>query len=667
MTVENLEIKVKTDAGKAAEQLNSLSKALDGVQSSARSVGGSSKKAVAPLSNELQDLISTASKVDVLRNKLFALNNAMDSAFASGDADKAYALRGQIIQTTEQINKMESAAQKASDSENKMATATEQVANAAKKAQRPLGNFISSLKRIAFYRFIRSIIKSITDGFQEGLQNAYAFSQGISTEGHRFSQALDSMATSGQTMKNQLGSAFLSLLAALAPIINTIANLVSRLADSMSQLFSAFTGSTYLKAVNFPKSWADGATKAGKAAKEWRNQLMGFDEINRLEDPNKGGGGGGGGSSANPSQMFTDSPLSDWAKMINDNLAAVELLLGGFAFAVGAILTFSGANIPLGLGMMAVGAYAMYKAASENWDSISPNVAEAVGKIMVVLGGAMLAIGAVLLLSGASPAIGIGLILGGVGTLAGVTMVWDKLPFDVQHSISSLMAIIGVALVALGVVLLLTGAAAPIGIGLILAGGAMGATAIALDWDYLSKKLKGAWDGIVKWYDDEVHKYFTYEYWHGVFQDGIVSGVEQLGRDLEKTFQPIIDWIEKVFQPRSMPLNVDLWTGGNLMAGGMYNIPMFASGGFPEAGQLFFANEGSAPEMVGLLGGRTAVATNADIVEGIERGVYNAVTSAMAGQGGNRDIRVYLDGKEIGAATRRYERNVNRATGVALG
>ena len=592
MTVENLEIKVKTDAGKAAAEMRSLAGAVEDVKSSA-------------------------------------------SGASSGVNSTSKSIRN--------------------------------VAEAAKKSNAGLGNFISSLKRIAFYRFIRSIIKSITEAFQEGLQNAYAFSQGINTEGHRFSQALDSMATAGQTMKNQLGSAFLSLLSAIAPIVNAIINLVARMADALAQFFSAWTGSTYLKAVNFPKSWAEGATKAGKAAKEWRNQLMGFDEINRLEDPNKGGGGGGGGSSANPSQMFTDSPLSDWAQMIHDNLAAVELLLGGFAFAVGAILVFSGANIPLGLGMMAVGAYAMYKAASENWDSISPKVADAVGKILVTLGGAMLAIGAVLLLSGASPAIGIGLILGGIGTISGVTMVWDKLPSDVQHSISSLMAIIGAALVALGVVLLITGAAAPIGIGLILAGGAMGATAIALDWDYLSKKLKGAWDSIVKWYNDEVHKYFTYEYWHGVFQDGIVSGVEQLGRDLEKTFQPIIDWIEKIFQPRSMPLNVDLWTGGNLMAGGMYNIPGFASGGFPEAGQLFFANEGSAPEMVGLLGGRTAVATNADIVEGIERGVYNAVTSAMAGQSGNRDIRVYLDGKEIGAASRKYERQMNRATGVALG
>ena len=171
MTVENLEIKVKTDAGKAAAEMRSLAGAVEDVKSSA-------------------------------------------SGASSGVNSTSKSIRN--------------------------------VAEAAKKSNAGLGNFISSLKRIAFYRFIRSIIKSITEAFQEGLQNAYAFSQGIITEGHRFSQALDSMATAGQTMKNQLGSAFLSLLSAIAPIVNAIINLVARMADALAQFFSAWTGSTYL-------------------------------------------------------------------------------------------------------------------------------------------------------------------------------------------------------------------------------------------------------------------------------------------------------------------------------------------------------------------------------------------------------------------------------------
>lgn len=54
------------------------------------------------------------------------------------------------------------------------------------------------------------------------------------------------------------------------------------------------------------------------------------------------------------------------------------------------------------------------------------------------------------------------------------------------------------------------------------------------------------------------------------------------------------------------------------------NIFGFASGGFPDAGQLFIAREAGA-EMVGSMGGHTAVANNDQIVEGIREGVEAAM------------------------------------------
>lgn len=50
----------------------------------------------------------------------------------------------------------------------------------------------------------------------------------------------------------------------------------------------------------------------------------------------------------------------------------------------------------------------------------------------------------------------------------------------------------------------------------------------------------------------------------------------------------------------------------------------FASGGFPDAGQLFIARESGA-EMVGSMGGHTAVANNDQIVDGIREGVEAAM------------------------------------------
>ena len=53
------------------------------------------------------------------------------------------------------------------------------------------------------------------------------------------------------------------------------------------------------------------------------------------------------------------------------------------------------------------------------------------------------------------------------------------------------------------------------------------------------------------------------------------------------------------------------------------NILGFASGGFPDRGQLFLAREAGA-ELVGSIGGHTAVANNDQIVEGITEGVRDA-------------------------------------------
>ena len=82
-------------------------------------------------------------------------------------------------------------------------------------------------------------------------------------------------------------------------------------------------------------------------------------------------------------------------------------------------------------------------------------------------------------------------------------------------------------------------------------------------------------------------------------------------------------------------------------------------GCFFSEGQMFIARE-AGPELVGTIGGRTAVANNDQIVDGIRQGVYEAVSAAMGN--GNQDVsvRVFLDSREIKAGQDR----LNRALGV---
>ncbi len=94
-----------------------------------------------------------------------------------------------------------------------------------------------------------------------------------------------------------------------------------------------------------------------------------------------------------------------------------------------------------------------------------------------------------------------------------------------------------------------------------------------------------------------------------------------------------------------------------------FSLPRFAGGGFPDSGQLFLARESGA-EMVGSIGGHTAVANNDQIVQAVSAGVYNAVMSAMqsANNNGKTEMHVYLSGREISAEVQ----DINRNNGTSI-
>lgn len=605
MTVEKLNINVQTNADKAAVKLNTLSKALDGVQSSAGRVSGT---------------------------KVF-----------------------------------------------------EGLGKSVEKANKPIGTFISSLKRIALYRVMRGIIKSITSAFQEGLQNAYAFSQGILTEGHRFSEALDSMSSAGLKMKNQLGSAFISLLSALAPIINQIISLVVKLADILSQFFAAFTGSTYLKAKDVFKSFADTAASGAKATKEWRNQLLGFDELNRLNEPNQGGGGGGG-SALDPSQMFVDTPLDNWAKKLHDNLALIEATASGFLLGLGLILLFTGANIPLGLGMIAVGALGLAHSLSENWGTVDAQVATTLHNITYVAGISLLALGSILALSGANVPLGLGLMAAGAASLVTAAVIrWGLVGDGVGSQLTKIARYASWATFAVGMILALSGVSIPVGLAMMAA--SVVGYATTLNWNFLGNTTEEKLNKIAKFAATALIALgVIFLFVPGMQGIGIglliAGGITALatassfdpGGFLGEVLQPIeeikngfIDlwhtvtfvWseIQNFFQSLSSQIGSYTMNLGN---GRSFNYnpnrgSVFASGGFPTEGQLFIANE-AGPELVGTMGGRTAVANNDQIVEGIRQGVYDAVVAANGNGNNDVKVKVYLDSKEIKAGQQRLSR-----------
>ena len=623
-TLESLEIQVKHSATGAADEINKVAASVK--------VLGQYLTSVVPKLKEFSSALSGNS---------FTINDQSTNQYA------------------DTINNVKQAASGAKKATTEASKGISEMAKSASKADKPLGNFIASLKRIAFYRIIRGIIKSITQAISEGLQMAYFFSQGAGEDANRFAAAMDKMKASTNVMKGQLGSAFISLLAAIQPILLTLIDLVTRAADAIAQFFAAFTGKTYLKATETSAKFADNMKAGGAAAKEWKNQLMGFDEINRLNEPSSGGGGGG----SNPMDGFDfeatpiNEKLLDFINTIKEKVQPnIERLKESFERLKEAWVRFT-----------------------ENFDdSVLKDLAtDLIALPINAIAGALVVVFDTLTL--------ILDILNAINTGD-----WSKVWFDFKQLLYDLIVLVmdlfvGLTNLAMDALILVVSAIDAVigthfaddlradkkafnemynaskqsedglwGLKRVLGLTQESTESAATATEDLSSALVEA--GI----DTEDFENKTYGVRTAV--DWVLNGFRDFGAEvgaiITSLFQPLADlcaWIDSVLQGFGLMKGINARVDAATANGSIY-LQGFASGGFPNEGQLFVANEGNAPEMVGTIGGRTAVATNDDIVEAVRQGVYDAVLAANNNGGNSTSFKLYLDSREIKYGLKQVDR-----------
>ena len=328
------------------------------------------------------------------------------------------------------------------------------------------------------------------------------------------------------------------------------------------------------------------------------------------------------------------------SESVKETISRITEVVGGALLALGAILAFSGANIPLGIGFMLVGAASLGTAIALNWESVTEALRGPVGTITNIVSGALLVLGAILAFSGANIPLGIALMLAGAGGLATTTALnWDSVVDNIKTPVGKLVTILSGALLVIGAILAFSGVGLPLGVALMLTGAAGLVSSVTVNWKSIQKKIDEVIEGIRKgvsgmlnWAIDGLNEIFYIEY------DGLViAGVEII---------PSFD-VQLLKIPK---------------------IPLMAEGGFPEQGQMFIAREAGA-EMVGNIGRRTAVANNDQIVAGIAGGVAeaNGEQNALLREQNSllralleKDSGVYLDGKRITDSVEKHQRERGR-------
>lgn len=318
------------------------------------------------------------------------------------------------------------------------------------------------------------------------------------------------------------------------------------------------------------------------------------------------------------------------------NVIAIITTVVSVAFlAIGAALAFSGANIPLGLALLAAGAVTMGTAIMPNWNDLSDNVQQKISMITTVVGGALLAVGAILALSGVALPIGLGLMAAGALSLGAVaTLNWDFVVNSIKKVVSVITGILSGALIVLGVLLCLSGAGVGLGLAVLAAGLSLSYAAWTLDDNPITRFVRQMANSII----------------------GLVNGV----------IDAINDMFHIQFDGLSV-MGITLIPAFDIRLVDIPHIPFFEDGGFPNEGQLFIAREAGA-EMVGAMGRRTAVANNDQIVEGISAGVsvandgVIAAIYALLNVVEEKDFSVNIGDNQIGESYDRY----NRARGVRV-
>lgn len=188
-----------------------------------------------------------------------------------------------------------------------------------------------------------------------------------------------------------------------------------------------------------------------------------------------------------------------WTKdQVSASIALVFAVVSVAFLVIGAILVFSGAQTVLGIGLLAAGAVGLAATVGLNWESMNQALEGPVGVVFALISGALLVLGAILAFSGANLLVGIGLIAAGaVGLIATAKKLkWDTIENTLKGPIGAVTAVVSAALLAIGAIIAFSGAGLPLGIALIATGAAGLVTTAILNWNTVKDKIKPVLSGI---------------------------------------------------------------------------------------------------------------------------------------------------------------------------
>ncbi|MBQ0097913.1 MAG: hypothetical protein KBS62_03130 [Oscillospiraceae bacterium] len=490
------------------------------------------------------------------------------------------AIQGETTETGEQYTNtlinLNSELKNTKPASDKAKTAIKGFGSAIKSTLSPLTKFISALKRIAYYRFIRSIIKGITTSVKEGISNLYQYSKAVDGA---FSKAMDKISTSSNYLKNSFGAMLSPIIISLAPIIEKVTDKIVDYLNVINQIIARLSGQKeWTKAVKVQNEYAKATKDSTKANKELKKSLLGFDELNVLNDTTSASSADAGATDLTNAYEFKTMPLDTaYADGLIDKLKEILWYVGAIgagllawkigkgiaslvpklsenalAFAVGLTLTVTGLTIMV-KGMVDIVSNGI------NWKNFAETLLGGGG---VIAGGTLLgkSFGNAILGASISSII--------VGIPLYITGIWDAIKEGLNW-LNALIIPAGSTLAGAGIGAIIGSLGGPIGAGIgALVGLIIGAITdlvilIVQNWDEIVGWLKQAISDIGKYFSDKWNKTIASfkidsVWWYAnvispiqkFFQnilDTVVNGISKAWNSIVEFFSPAIEWFSNLF------------------------------------------------------------------------------------------------------------------------
>jgi len=367
---------------------------------------------------------------------------------------------------------------------------------------------VATLQEYALSRGIDTKVRSMTQAEKAMLRYNYIMEQSTHIQGDMArtiitpANALRVLEAQLTRMKRAFGNIVSVIVTQVIPYVQVMVEVIADAAHAIAKYFGFSEKDFTADTDGITSSWGNAEDSVGdysNAVKEAKKQMMGFDELNIIQNPDSDSGSSGAGTGGALGDMELkgydflkdlDGKTEELKERIKATIGEIAGIAGGALLAIGAILTFTGANVPLGLGLMIAGLSGV--ALAIDWAFLENPFGSTLSTLTGIVGGSLLALGGILAFSGVAIPLGIAFLAAGAATLlSAVALNWEGLSPNVKSVLGTISGAVGGALLVLGALLAFTGVAIPLGIAFIAAGAVSLVTAAKLDWDSSTNKVSG--------------------------------------------------------------------------------------------------------------------------------------------------------------------------------